>query len=111
MVSKAPTKQNVVQRFNYEFALASIIALVVIVFLPMFIDPALNQTSFDTITVYQKISDGLIAIFAILAVYTGVRGWEMATRKTHKTIYVTAISVGILAVVQFLWMGLPTILS
>lgn len=111
MATKAQPKQNIIQRNNFEFAVASIVGLVVIVFLPLFVDPLLNQTSYNTITTYEKISDALIAVVAILAVYTGVRGWEMATRKTHKTVYVTAISVGVLAIVQFLWMGLPTIFS
>lgn len=111
MVTKASNKQNLIQAYNFEFASVSIIALVIIVFLPMFVDPLLNKTSYDFITVYQKISDALIGAFAILAMYTGIRGWEMATKKTHKTIYVTAMAVGLLSVVQFLWMGLPTIFS
>ncbi|MDB5183799.1 MAG: hypothetical protein JWO07_480 [Candidatus Saccharibacteria bacterium] len=112
MVTQAKTsKKNIIQLHNFEFAVASVIALVVIVFLPFFVAPLLNQASFDTITAYEKISDALIALVAILAIYTGIRGWEMALKKTHKTVYVTAISVGVLAIVQFLWMGLPTIFS
>jgi ABC-type nickel/cobalt efflux system permease component RcnA len=112
MVSKArQKKQNIIQAYNFEFAMVSIIALVIIVFLPIFVDPLLNHTSYDFITVYQKISDLLIGVFGVFAIYTGVRGWEMALKKTHKTVYVIALAVGLLSVIQFLWMGLPTIFS
>jgi hypothetical protein len=114
MVTKAApklSKQNIIQLHNFEFAYGSIIALVVIVFMPYFATPYLNGTSFDTIATYERISDILIGAFAVLAIYTGLRGLEMATKKTHKTVYVTAITVGLLSVVQFLWMGLPTIFS
>jgi fumarate reductase subunit D len=107
--NKKQPKRNVIQEHNLHFATASIIVLIIVIFLPLVIDPLFNGASYDTSTAYIKISNTLIGLLALLAIYSGYHGLKQAKRHLHWSVYVTALTVGILSFIQFLWLGLPAI--